>query len=61
MKTGVDNVIWYNFKKHNAKEKPQIIDGMKRRFLEKPELVRNCQVLQFYDCVTGEKLEEYKQ
>lgn len=60
MKTGMDNVVWYNFKKHNDKAKDKIIDGMKRRFLEKPELARNCQVLQFYDCVTGNLIEEHK-
>ena len=61
MKTGKQNVVWYNFKKHNSKSKEQIIDGMKRRFLDKQEFASACQVLQFYDCVTGNLIEEYKQ
>lgn len=58
-KPGSENVVWYNFLKHNNREKSNIIDGMKRRFMES-KLVNTAQVLQFYDNITGNLIEEHR-
>lgn len=58
-KSGSGNIVWYNFLKHNNWEKSKIIDGMKRRFMNS-KIAPGTRVLQFYDNVTGNLIEEHR-
>ncbi len=58
-KTECENVVWYNFLKHNNWEKEKIIAGMKRRFLN-TGIASTTRVLQFYDNTTGNLIEEHR-
>lgn len=58
-KSEAENVVWYNFLKHNNWEKSKIIDGMKRRFLSSG-IASTTRVLQFYDNATGNLIEEHR-
>lgn len=58
-KSTSENIVWYNFLKHNNWEKAKIIDGMKRRFLDSKN-ASTTRVLQFYDNTTGNLIEEHR-
>lgn len=58
-KTG-DNPVWYNFLKHNSWSHSNIINGMKRRFMNS-RLSNSAQVIQFYNNQTDMLIEEHHQ
>jgi len=59
-KTGDTNAVWYNFLKHNSWSHGNIINGMKRRFLNS-RMANSAQVLQFYNNQTDMLIEEHHQ
>lgn len=55
-----DNICWFNFDKYNGRDKNFIMEGMKKRFFDKPHLVAKIRVLQFYDNKTGDLIDDIR-
>ena len=55
-----DNICWFNFDKHNGKDKLWIIEYMKNNFFKDPDRANKIKVLQFYDNKTGQLIEDIR-